>query len=415
MPEAKIKTLIDNTTKENIAPRTVLEAITAFGKKGQVIGFTADNKIAPITLPRIQYNGLEIEKIELNDDYTLSFYLTNGDIVITNYSLPIPYINNEGNWQIGNIDTKKPARGEQGYIPYIQNNYWYINGQNTNVKALGVDGYTPYIDNTSKHWFINGVDSNIVAEGKDGDSPYIGADGYWYVKGKKTDVKAQGPQGKDGNVVIGEGSVGSDIQPVYLDKGILKTSTGTVGDDSTPIYLSNGQFVPATNVQTSGEYLPLSGGTITGNLTVTGNVTGNKVYGAVWNDYAECRCAESVEPGRVVIEDQSGCMKLSTERLQPGANIISDTFGTLIGYTQNTRTPIAVSGRVLAYPAEDRQSYELGCAVCSGPNGTISKMTREEIKEYPERIIGTVSEIPEYEIWGTGAISVNGRIWIKVR
>jgi len=42
-------------------------------------------------------------------------------------------------------------------------------------------------------------------------------------------------------------------------------------------------------------------------------------------------------------------------------------------------------------------------------------MTREEIKEYPDRIIGTVSEIPEYEIWGTGEISVNERIWINVK
>ena len=41
-------------------------------------------------------------------------------------------------------------------------------------------------------------------------------------------------------------------------------------------------------------------------------------------------------------------------------------------------------------------------------------MTREEIIMYPERIIGTVSAIPNYEIWGTGNVSVNGRIWIKV-
>jgi hypothetical protein len=29
-------------------------------------------------------------------------------------------------------------------------------------------------------------------------------------------------------------------------------------------------------------------------------------------------------------------------------------------------------------------------------------MTREEIREYPERIIGTVSEIPNYDIWHAG-------------
>jgi len=42
-------------------------------------------------------------------------------------------------------------------------------------------------------------------------------------------------------------------------------------------------------------YLQLSGGTINGsvtitnNLTVNGNIYGNKVYNAVWNDFAELR------------------------------------------------------------------------------------------------------------------------------
>jgi len=54
-------------------------------------------------------------------------------------------------------------------------------------------------------------------------------------------------------------------------------------------------------------------------------------------------------------------------------------------------------------------------AVCSAPNGTIDIMTREEIQKYPDAIIGIVSEIPNYESWGTGNVPINGRIWIKVR
>lgn len=150
-------------------------------------------------------------------------------------------------------------------------------------------------------------------------------------------------------------------------------------------------------------------------MIMVDQLKGNTVWGAVWNDYAEFRSAESVEPGRVVIEDNSGIMKLSSQRLQPGGNIVSDTFGFAIGETVFCQTPIAVAGRVLAYPYEDKYSYPLGAAVCTGPNGTISLMTREEIREYPERIIGTVSEIPEYETWGSGNVKVNGRIWIKVK
>lgn len=139
-------------------------------------------------------------------------------------------------------------------------------------------------------------------------------------------------------------------------------------------------------------------------------------YGAAWNDYAEYRqTKEYIQPGYCVIETGKGDLIKSFKRLQPGANIVSDTFGFAIGKTEQTKTPLAVSGRVLAYPYEDRDSYQAGDPVCSGPNGTISKMTREEVREYPDRIIGTVSEIPNYEVWGTGNVKVNNRIWIKVK
>jgi len=70
---------------------------------------------------------------------------------------------------------------------------------------------------------------------------------------------------------------------------------------------------------------------------------------------------------------------------------------------------------VLAYPLEGRSSFKPGQAVCSGPNGTISVMTRDEIKEWPDAIIGYVSEIPVYKYWGSDNIEVDGRIWIKVK
>ena len=142
--------------------------------------------------------------------------------------------------------------------------------------------------------------------------------------------------------------------------------------------------------------------------------SGGQVYGAVWNDYAEYRQASIKEPGRCVVEKGDDTLELSTARLLPGANIVSDTFGFAIGETKDCTTPIAVSGRVLAYPYEPRDWFKAGNAVCSGPNGTVSIMTREEIKEYPERIIGTVSSVPTYERWGSGNVLVDGRVWIKV-
>ena len=151
-------------------------------------------------------------------------------------------------------------------------------------------------------------------------------------------------------------------------------------------------------------------------LTSQGYLHATKVYGAVWNDYAEYRQTHhKVRPGQCVYEKGDGSLAISYERMMPGANIVSDTFGFAIGETDECKTPLAVSGRVLAYPYESKETYNPGDAVCSGPNGTISKMTRAEIRDYPERIVGTVSEIPTYEVWGSGDIKVNGRIWIKVR
>ena len=152
-------------------------------------------------------------------------------------------------------------------------------------------------------------------------------------------------------------------------------------------------------------------------LQASGGIqTNGKIYGAVWNDYAEYRQTNTqVIPGQCVIDNTDGTLSISTKRLQPGAQIVSDTFGFAIGETSSNKTPLAVSGRVLAYPYRDRTQYQAGMAVCSAPNGTVDIMTREEIQQYPDCIIGIVSEVPEYKTWGTENIAVNGRIWIKVK
>jgi hypothetical protein len=42
-------------------------------------------------------------------------------------------------------------------------------------------------------------------------------------------------------------------------------------------------------------------------------------------------------------------------------------------------------------------------------------MTAEEEEKYPSRIIGTISEIPNYDVWGTDKVIVDERIWIYVK
>ena len=153
-----------------------------------------------------------------------------------------------------------------------------------------------------------------------------------------------------------------------------------------------------------------------GNINADGTITGDKVYGAVWNDYAEFRAQkEIIEPGYCVTSSNSGLISKTTEKLQACDGIVSDTYGFAIGETDKCQTPLAVAGRVLAYCEGDKNNYNAGDTVCAGPDGKVCKMTREEIREWPDRIIGIVSEIPTYETWGSGNIAVNGRIWIKIK
>ena len=148
--------------------------------------------------------------------------------------------------------------------------------------------------------------------------------------------------------------------------------------------------------------------------------TGDSVTGAVWNDYAEYRESDCGEFGYVLMETGDDSLTKTTERLSHFAGVSSDTWGFSQGETVHAHTPIAVAGRVLVYPYQDRNNYKPGDCVCAAPDGTVDIMTREEVREWPDRIVGTVSCVPDYEEWGGGEsadrdpVKVNGRIWIKV-
>lgn len=242
-----------------------------------------------------------------------------------------------------------------------------------------------------------------------------------------------------GGVKIGTGiSISSGV---ISNSGVRSISTG--GTNGTISVNTNGTSAEVavkglgSNAYNSTAYLPLAGGTVTGvttfsnttaasstttgavkisgGLGVAGNIYGAKVYGAVFNDYAEYRDQnEKINAGYIVYCDDDGKLKLTTERLQKFEGVVSDTFGFAIGETDECQTPVAVSGRVLVY-CNPEDHFHSGDCVCAGPDGLAHYMTREEIMEYPDRIVGIVSEIPTYEYWGSENIKVNGRIWIKVK
>lgn len=95
-----------------------------------------------------------------------------------------------GGWRVTfsddtSIRLENGIDGIDGATPTVEiiNGYWWINGKETGVKAEGVDGLNG----------TNGVD------GKDGVTPTVDIiDGYWWINGKNTGVKAVGQDGKDG-------------------------------------------------------------------------------------------------------------------------------------------------------------------------------------------------------------------------
>lgn len=138
------------------------------------------------------------------------------------------------------------------------------------------------------------------------------------------------------------------------------------------------------------------------------------MQGAAWNDYAEVRKIKSkVTPGLVVCDSRDGYLELSSERLQACPHVVSDTYGYLLGEISEDNIPIAVAGRVLVAMDESMLDIKIGDCVCAGLNGLASKMTRQEIINYPDRILGTVCEIPSYN--HIGSIDVDDRIWINVK
>ncbi len=164
-----------------------------------------------------------------------------------------PYIGENGNWWIGDTDTKVKAEGKDGadgndgQTPYIgENGNWWIGDTDTKGKAEGKngadgndgnDGQTPYIGENG-NWWIGDTDTKVKAEGKDGadgndgQTPYIGENGNWWIGDTDTEVKAEGKDGADGNDGK-DGDTGISITGAYIDQNnhlILTMSNGTTLD-----------------------------------------------------------------------------------------------------------------------------------------------------------------------------------------
>lgn len=312
-----------------------------------------------------------------------------------------------------------------------QNGSWchFTNSANIsfyfNHQVHAVDGFVVYNTNTK-------LTNNSLAFASGGG--WSMSDTTWIrTVGSKSVYMNAGTFRCDGTI-----QAGSSGNYTWSNGGVLTTSrliatsaTDAAGNAANTVALVVGGYQTGAHIEMdNNEIIAKSNGTTKVSLWFndSAEVTADgKVKNAVWNDYAEYRQADTIAPGYCVATQEDGIMHITNSRMCPGARIVSDTFGHAIGMSDTAKTPIAVAGRVLVYPYQDKNNYHIGDCVCATYDGKVDIMTREEIKEYPDRIVGIVDEIPNYNVWEqsytfykTGElikskIKVKGRIWVYVK
>ena len=338
----------------------------------------------------------------------------NGTTVVGGHLLPSKdaVTTNGGEWNIGSLDKDPNTAGNQ----YRRWRNLYLTGDiGASTSKMG----TLYATNlgASDSLISNAYITNLGAASTPITNAYItnlGASGTPVSNAYITDLGATNTPVTNA-YITNLGSSGKPVTNAYITN--LKIPSGSTLGINGPLNItSTAGYTEAAEKPTdaSGSYgnnaISCAGGAY-----FAKNLSAMRVYNAVFNDYAECRTTIDLTPGHVVVDQDDGSLACSSKRLQPGAQVISDTYGHLMGETDKAKTPIAVAGRVLVYTYQPRENYHAGMAVCSAPDGTVDIMSRTEICEYPDCIVGIVSEIPQYETWGSDNVKVDGRIWIKVK
>lgn len=310
-----------------------------------------------------------------------------------------------------------PATLEYGEQAYIKNAQFLVgNGDGTefvvndfnnliNVPAVGyttvdsVNGYTGVVVLTKSDLSLGNVEntalstwagsSNIVTVGTiaagawnaDVISTTYGGTGLHFIGGQ--------------NQMLGVNSEGTALE--------YKTFTS---NDSSITITHNLDAINLT--VTPGNYLLSSGGTITGDLTVTGDIyaSRNDVV-----DFVDAPKLQQVEYGRVYVRSPDYRVVISSEYNQLGIlGIASDTFGMSVGHVKGMKqVPIAIAGFVLAYVDKN---YPPGTPLTCTVDGALTKMKATEKKTYPERLVATFDRPEPNPTWN--GVEVRGRCWVKV-
>lgn len=121
----------------------------------------------------------------------------------------------------------------------------FSDGSTIEIKN-GKDGRTPvFTAGSNGNWMIDGVDSGIKTGGTDGHSPSIEIkDGYWYIDGNNTLVKAEvipGKNGADAPAISSIIKLDNQLVFHFSDSSMIKVpmTGGTIADYADGFYIVN--------------------------------------------------------------------------------------------------------------------------------------------------------------------------------
>ena len=218
--------------------------------------------------------------------------------------------------------------------------------------------------------------------------------------------------------IVKQGKIWLDTETNTMKMGTSDGSTAIFDKETWTNYTSESsiELQKLTILNSANSWSTSTGALVVkGGMGVAGAINADSISGAVWNDYAEYReSITPVAPGYCVCEVGNGRVIKSSKRLQKLPMIVSDTYGFSIGKINEDDVPIAVCGRVLAYTDKSTRKFKVGDWVCAGKEGKVSKMNFFEKIFFPDRRVGIVSSRPQTKTWGTGNVSTENRIWIKV-
>lgn len=374
---------------------------------------------------------LGVVKVNANNDGTIKVVMTSG----------------ENSTSTGELVARTASTSTLGVV---------MNGSATSIGNGGtidvnVDGTTIEVKDNNLHV----LNANSTALGTVYQGDYVTIDSDGKISGNKagSDFGVVKPIGSSNQLINDDSEVygvdndtikiDSTNKYIYVDKdavvksgtnttvsdGVVNVTSLTLGsteEDSTYITVTNknGGSSPAVkivgtkNTDTTEPDSTNSALYVDGNIRSEGNISGSKVFHAVWNDISDAIEVQDdleVEPGFCYMFDGK-TYKKTEEYCQKGVlGIHSDTAGDILGRKcRHKELDIAIGGFVLAHVDD---IYESGTPLTCGPDGCLTEMKREDVREYPERLVATYWRPEQADFWGpeNSQIAVNGRQWVKVK